>query len=750
MASEAGGDQSPRTKIFLSYSRQDIAFADRLDAALKERGFEPLIDRSEIYAFEDWWRRIQSLIAQADTVIFVLSPESVASAICGKEVAFAASLNKRFAPIVIQKVDDNLVPEALSRLNFIFFDDESKFAESFDKLSEALRTNIDWIRKHTEYGEAARRWQAERKPGGLMLRSPTLEEAEHWIASRPSGAPLPTEATLAFVTESRRGASRRRNILTGSLAAGLVIALGLAGVAFWQREIANEQRRRAETTLVLATQTANGLVFDLAEKFRNAIGVPTTTIEDILNRARKLQELLLQAGQTSQDLRKSEADALIETSTTFLALGKTESALSAANNARDIFEALLAEIPNNPGWQRGLSLSYRKIGDVQARQGNLSTALKSYQTALAIIDRLAQSNPSNARWQYDLGISNERIGDVQVEQGELPAALKSYEAKRDIISNLLKSNPNNHDWERDLWVSYEKIGEVFVAQGNVAAELKSYQAGLVIMDRLAKSNPDNGQWQEDLGNSYERIGDAEMDQGDIPAALKSYEAKQQIVLRLAHNDVGNAGWQRDLSVAYEKVGKAQLAQGNAAEAQKSYQAELAIINRLAKSDPGNSDWQEDLSIAYEKIGEAQVAQGDLPEALKSYQAELVIIERFVKSDPGDARWQYGLSVGYQKVGEVLEKQGNLPSALQSYQGSLAILDHLVKSDPSNSDWQLDLAICYSGLASIYGKMGDSANMKAALSAGRAVLAPLAAQYPSSATFKNDLAWFDKQISSLQK
>jgi hypothetical protein len=43
----------------LSVARgRDIAFADRLDAALKARGFETLIDRSDIYAFEEWWKRV--------------------------------------------------------------------------------------------------------------------------------------------------------------------------------------------------------------------------------------------------------------------------------------------------------------------------------------------------------------------------------------------------------------------------------------------------------------------------------------------------------------------------------------------------------------------------------------------------------------------------------------------------------------------------------------------------------------------
>jgi hypothetical protein len=66
---EQGPQSQAKAKIFISYSRKDIAFADRIEGALKARDFEPLIDRTEIYAFEDWWKRIEALVAQADTVI---------------------------------------------------------------------------------------------------------------------------------------------------------------------------------------------------------------------------------------------------------------------------------------------------------------------------------------------------------------------------------------------------------------------------------------------------------------------------------------------------------------------------------------------------------------------------------------------------------------------------------------------------------------------------------------------------------
>src|SRR3984885_5432752 len=154
MVAEDALDVEPKARIFISYSRKDMAFADRLEAALKARGFEPLIDRTEIYAFEDWWKRIQTLIGKADTIVFVLSPDAIVSDVALKEVGHAASLNKRFAPIVCRRVEDSVVPDALRRLNYIFFDDAVRFEASADQLAQALQTDIGWIRRHTQFGAA--------------------------------------------------------------------------------------------------------------------------------------------------------------------------------------------------------------------------------------------------------------------------------------------------------------------------------------------------------------------------------------------------------------------------------------------------------------------------------------------------------------------------------------------------------------------------------------------------------------------
>jgi hypothetical protein len=72
-----------KLRVFISYSRDDLNFADQLEAALTLCGFECLIDRHDISGGEDWKRRLGNLIGEADTIVFVLSPSSARSPICG-------------------------------------------------------------------------------------------------------------------------------------------------------------------------------------------------------------------------------------------------------------------------------------------------------------------------------------------------------------------------------------------------------------------------------------------------------------------------------------------------------------------------------------------------------------------------------------------------------------------------------------------------------------------------------------------
>jgi tetratricopeptide (TPR) repeat protein len=706
---EGGG---PKARIFISYSRKDIAFVDRLEPALKSRGFELLIDRSEIYAFEDWWKRIETLIGKADTVVFVLSPDSVASEVCAKEVAHAASLNKRFAPIVWRQVADNAVPEALGRLNFVFFDDPARLEASTERLAEALATDIGWIRKHTEYGETARRWDAAGRPSGLLLRSPTLEEAEHWIGARPHGAPEPTGETRSFVTESRRGATRRRSILTGSLAAGLVVALVLAGLAYWQRGIALEQRalaeqqrQRAEETLAAATQTANTLIFDLAQRFQNVVGVPTALVKDILDRAIGLQKQLTASGEVTPALRRSQGVALIESVTTLLAIGDTAGALAAAEAARKIFDALVASDSANTDWQRHRAHSYERLGNVLMAEGRREEALAAYRESLAKRQRLAESDESNADWQWDLSVSHVKVGDALAAAGRRDDALASYETSLGIVQRLADKYKDNPGWQRELSLGYEKIGDVLRESGQPEKALEAYQKRLAISQRLAASDKSNAEWQRDVAISYARVGYTLAELGRRDEALKAYRDGFDIIKPLADSDKGNTQWQRDLSFSYVNIADLLVATGQREEALASYRESLVRRQQLADSDKRNVEWQNDVAASYSRIAVVMAAMGQYENALDAHQKSLAIVQRLAEADGGNVRWQQDLGSIYVGIGYVLAKAGRADEAVTNFQKALAIRRRLVDSDKNNDRWQRDLANVYFNVGVLQGTNG---------------------------------------------
>jgi len=76
-----------KLRVFISYSRKDEDFAQELLAGLEVLGFEPYLDKHDIAAGEDWEARLGRLIEATDTVVFVISPDAVASDRCAWEVA---------------------------------------------------------------------------------------------------------------------------------------------------------------------------------------------------------------------------------------------------------------------------------------------------------------------------------------------------------------------------------------------------------------------------------------------------------------------------------------------------------------------------------------------------------------------------------------------------------------------------------------------------------------------------------------
>jgi WD40 repeat protein len=241
------------TDVFISYSRRDAEFVRRLVDALAADGRDVWVDWEDIPPTADWLDRIDDGIDSTNAFVFVLSPDSAASEVCGQELAAAATDGKRIIPVLWRRIPDSDIPATLAPLNWIDLSDEARFDTQFPLLLQAMDTDLAWVEEHTRRMVQASEWEARGRDRSLLLRGGELDGAESWLQSGAGKEPAATPLQIEYLQASRKAAGRRQRSLLAGVSAALVLALVLAGLALISRNDARHQRNEALQQTQLAT-----------------------------------------------------------------------------------------------------------------------------------------------------------------------------------------------------------------------------------------------------------------------------------------------------------------------------------------------------------------------------------------------------------------------------------------------------------------------------------------------------------------
>jgi len=249
-------------KVFVSYSRKDIEFAKQLTAELTKSDLDFWIDWEGIPPTVDWWKEIEKGIEEADVFLFLISPDSAKSKICGQEIDTAVKNGKRIIPIVVREIEWEDTPPQLGHLNYIFFSRNDDFDTAVRKLMTAIHTDYEWAATHRRLQVKALEWERKNKENSFLLRGKDLQEAEQQLATNSSKEPYPTDLQREYVFASRQETNRqqlaedkrRRNITRISIA-GVIALAALAVFGFYQAGQASNNAATAQANLVVA-QTA--------------------------------------------------------------------------------------------------------------------------------------------------------------------------------------------------------------------------------------------------------------------------------------------------------------------------------------------------------------------------------------------------------------------------------------------------------------------------------------------------------------
>ena len=269
--------------VFISYSRKDKIFVQRLDAALQQQGRTTWVDWEDIPLSAEWWQEIREGIEGADVFVCVLSPAYLTSRVCHDETAYAMQLNKRIIPVIRANADSTALEQVwagnnweaqardnwdqLRKINWLFmrrkadcnclYDDKNQvmnlecdgeacdddpFQTAFPALLATMDADLDYVKEHTRLLTRALEWDTEKRNVSYLLRGDDLTSAETWLATGVSKTPERTDLQAQYVFASRRAATSRQRVLLASVSVALVIVAVLALLAV-NRSIAEQQAR---------------------------------------------------------------------------------------------------------------------------------------------------------------------------------------------------------------------------------------------------------------------------------------------------------------------------------------------------------------------------------------------------------------------------------------------------------------------------------------------------------------------------
>jgi formylglycine-generating enzyme required for sulfatase activity len=200
------------TDIFICYDADhDKAIRDSVVQSLSRYAKTTWIHDRDIQKGADYEREIKLGIEQADNFFYFISPHSIASDYCQKELAHALKYNKRIVPLLITPTPELGIPKILRDLQYVDFTDntcQADYDNDIDDILNILRLDQAYYEQHKVFLARALKWQAENQKPSFLLRGHNLENAKTWLRlnnEREQHPPLSLHKELISRSEAAKG-----------------------------------------------------------------------------------------------------------------------------------------------------------------------------------------------------------------------------------------------------------------------------------------------------------------------------------------------------------------------------------------------------------------------------------------------------------------------------------------------------------------------------------------------------------------
>ncbi|MGD1855297.1 MAG: TIR domain-containing protein [Leptolyngbyaceae cyanobacterium] len=192
------------TQVFLAYAQTDVEVMRTVRRSLWRQGMTVWSNQTDIPTGKAFKQVVNQGIEEADTMVYLLSPDSLRSNYCQYELNYATTLKKRIVPMVVKPLGAAPVSPSLKALQYINLADNLRAEDYLQDESELIKTlNQDaaYYTQHKELLVKALKWKRQQENPSILLRGYDLRLAEVWLKPA-TGQPGATDFHRQFIQTS--------------------------------------------------------------------------------------------------------------------------------------------------------------------------------------------------------------------------------------------------------------------------------------------------------------------------------------------------------------------------------------------------------------------------------------------------------------------------------------------------------------------------------------------------------------------
>jgi tetratricopeptide (TPR) repeat protein len=573
---------------FISYSHAKdkpiAALLQRVVQALgkpwyRRRALRLFRDDTSLSATPHLWPTIELALGQSRFLILLASPEAARSPWVAKEVAYWLE-HKSIDTLLVAVTDGELAWDS-ARSDFDWSDTTPLPAG----LKGRFPTEPKWVDLRAYRHGAAkrdRRFNELAADFGAAIHGVAKEDllSEEVIQQRRAlalawtavvllmvlGAAASWQATVA--TDQKQVAQQQRDLATAAERTATEQkeiaeqqrdrAVAAERSATEQQRLAVQQRDRAERTLNVATKTANGLVFDLAVKFREVKGIPLEVVKGILGRGKDLLDDLLANNETAPAVQLIRATDWSELGFTLAQQGSPDGGKLAAEAYR-IAKALVSEHADLDGVDYALGRAAEVLGQLRERE-DPQAAYGLDREAVAAFAKCLEKHPKDLECIKHAFTALGRIGNILFDNRQYNDALSVYQQSLDLALTYQRIAAPGPEVALHIAGRHNHLGRVYLQTQNLDEAMREFNHARTALEPWASDPKASTTFLVELANTYNNLGTVlikqvktRSDRDKVQAAIGYIERAAKLLESLAANDPSNLFYWTNLAIDYDNL-----------------------------------------------------------------------------------------------------------------------------------------------------------------------------------------------------